>query len=135
MRPGRMQNGKSRFAARLGAWIVAGRAGGVSAGEEFAWEMASTATRGRSAGRLGGAPLGEHPRALDDGRRAPHPTRLETRTKESDVRASRWARKPCRRKEFDRWDPRASTKGCTADRSRSCEKGSSGARRSGPKRW
>ena len=36
MRPGRMRNGASRSAARLGARTVAGRAGGVSPGESFA---------------------------------------------------------------------------------------------------
>ena len=36
MRSGRMRNGESRSAARLGARTVAGRAGGVSPGEAFA---------------------------------------------------------------------------------------------------
>lgn len=34
-----------------------------------------------------------------------HPTRLETRTKESNMYASRWVANPRRRKQPDRWDP------------------------------
>ncbi|XBH66617.1 hypothetical protein VPH35_095083 [Triticum aestivum] len=96
MRPGRMRNGSCWSAARLGVWTVVGRAGGQSPGALGASVavvgMADTcAPKGVSLGAV-----------HCDGLRAPHPTRLETRTKESDMRASRRFLKPGMHKEAEK---------------------------------
>ena len=90
-----MRNGSCWSADRLGAWTVVARAGGQSPGALGA--PGSRRRRGRYP-RACGAPLGALRR---NGLRAPHPTRLETRTKESDMRASRRVQKPEMRKEAD----------------------------------
>lgn len=102
MRLGRMWNGESRSADRLGVWTYAGRGGGPSPGLRYARGDVVAAIVDSSTRRLG---VPRHQRAPGVGQRAPHPARLVTRTKESDMCASQRARKPVRRKEADWRDP------------------------------
>jgi hypothetical protein len=95
MRPDRMRNGFCWSADRLGAWTVVGCAGGLSLGALGA-SSAVVSTAGSRAPK--GVSLGM---LRCNGLRAPHPTRLETRTMESDVHANRRVLKPGMRKEAD----------------------------------
>jgi len=86
MRPSRMWNGYGRSANRLGAWIDADRGGGPSPGIWNACGDAIVAIVDCS-GRRHGVPW--HMRASGIDIWASHSSHLETRTKESDMCASR----------------------------------------------
>ncbi|KAK8621582.1 hypothetical protein V6N13_081015 [Hibiscus sabdariffa] len=110
MRPGRMWNDESQSAERLGAWTDADRGGGPSPGLRYARGDVVASIVERSTRRLG---VLRHQHAPGIGLRAPHPARLETRTKESDMCPSQRVRKPVRRKEADWRDPsRVGRRGC-----------------------
>lgn len=110
MRPGRMRNVSRRSADRLGAWTSADcpggripcpqRARGDAVGAFEEWQHAPH-----------GVP--RHLHATGAGLWAPHSTRLETRTKESDMCASQRASKPEGARKLTGGIPLA---GCTVDR-------------------
>ncbi|KAK8670424.1 hypothetical protein V6N13_037042 [Hibiscus sabdariffa] len=102
MRPSRMWNGESRSADRLGTWTDADRGGGPSPGLRYARGDVVASIVEPSTRRLD---VLRHQRAPGVGLRAPHPARLETRTKESDMCATQRVRKSVRRKEADWRDP------------------------------
>ncbi|KAK8621616.1 hypothetical protein V6N13_081049 [Hibiscus sabdariffa] len=110
MRPGRMWNSESRSADRLRAWTDADHGGGPSPGLRYARGDVVALIVEPSTRCLG---VLRHQRAPGVDLRAPHPTCLETRTKESDMCASQRVRKPVRRKEADWRDPsRVGRHGC-----------------------
>lgn len=86
MCPGRMRNGVSRSAARFGGRASAGCRGGTSATLVVA--LIYFRHGGRGAKRAPSRRALGHLRARGAGQRAFHPTRLETRTKESNMCAS-----------------------------------------------
>lgn len=96
MRPGRMRNGESWSAARRGALVSVGWRGGTRAGSSWPADAVVPAEE-RSVRHLWRAIFCTC--ALETlALWAFHPTRLETRTKESNMYASRWVANPRRRK-------------------------------------
>ena len=94
MRPGRMRNGSCWSAARRGALVSVGWRGGTRAGSSC---PPMPSCRPRDEARAFGRALCTC--ALETlAFWAFHPTRLETRTKESNMYASRWVANPRRRK-------------------------------------
>ncbi|KAK8660428.1 hypothetical protein V6N13_051354 [Hibiscus sabdariffa] len=102
MRPDRIWDGESRSTNRLGAWIDADRGVSPSPSLSYASGDVVASIVEPSMHRLG---VLWHQRAPGIGLRAPHPSRPETRTKESDMCASQWVRNRVRRKEADWRDP------------------------------
>lgn len=95
MRLGWVRLGSAHRACYLEAWTDAGCLGSIRPG------LSRTLLSGRLSTLLAHMRVLAALRCGSIGLRAPHPTRLETRTKESDMRASRRVLKPGRRKEAD----------------------------------
>jgi len=92
-------------AAQRGALVSVGCRGGTRAGCSSPPHAVAAAEERSARGVLPPVELASNCALGTLAYWALHPTRLETRTKESNMYASRWAANPLRRKETDRWDP------------------------------